>query len=207
MEDRTKRYKVGIQSPLVGRDAIPDGLSGFLPGEPQGRLIIQAGLSRGAKCKSKTARRGTRPHTAYSESARIKTRPSRPESKDFQRPHARGHWGVASGMHAADAWTTTLAARLSCPLRDVRPCGFAARPFGRCALVLALMLIVITSANMPVTGICRVFSVQRGPGNVEESAQWAGICVWLTAKAHDLRQTRMLWGRRVRSTVIPRIST
>ena len=30
---------------------IPDGLSGFLPGEPQGRLIIQAGLSRSAKCK------------------------------------------------------------------------------------------------------------------------------------------------------------
>ncbi|MDA8205228.1 MAG: hypothetical protein M0Z36_04100, partial [Thermaerobacter sp.] len=30
---------------------IPDGLSGFLPGEPQGHPIIQAGLSRGAKCK------------------------------------------------------------------------------------------------------------------------------------------------------------
>ncbi len=31
--------------------------------------------------------------------------------------------------------------------------------------------------------ICRVLSVQRGPGNVEESAQWAGIRVWLTAEA------------------------
>ena len=60
--------------------------------------------------------------------------------------------------------------------------------------VLALMLIVITSINMPVTAICRVFSVQRGPGNVEESAQWAGVRVWLTAEAHDLRQTRILLG-------------
>ena len=30
--------------------------------------------------------------------------------------------------------------------------------------VLALMLIVITSTNMPVTAICRVFSVERGLG-------------------------------------------
>ena len=49
-------------------------------------------------------------------------------------------------------------------------------------MVLALMLMVMTSTNMPVTRICQVFSVQRRPGNVGESAQWAGIRVWLTAK-------------------------
>ena len=35
---------------------IPDGLSGFLPDEPQGRLIIQAQLRRGAKYKVKQSR-------------------------------------------------------------------------------------------------------------------------------------------------------
>ena len=65
------------------------------------------------------------------------------------------------------------------------------------ARVLTVGLMAITSTNMPVTGSAR-YSRQERPGNGENSAQGAGIRVWLTAEAPRLRQTRMLWWGRMR---------
>ena len=54
---------------------------------------------------------------------------------------------------------------------------------------LTLMLIVITSTNPAVIR----FEVHDCREIGTESARWAGIRVWHTAKPHGLRQTRRVW--------------